>query len=233
MKARLTALIVFACAIAGFADLTQGTNQPGKPAPIDRGTLRLAYQMQAAVLNDQGLKKIEQLLKQGVDINAPIGCGTYAPLDGAVNTQNLKMLRFLLAHGAKPRGRDIVDAAFISNLDSALSFVKVLLAAGVDPNATNYYGGTALSSAAFRGNRDLVVLLLAQPHIKLDIADESGDTALISAADQGSLDIVDLLIKAGAQTSKTIGERRLRIWSKRSWRPEKLSNHTFMSAAEW
>jgi hypothetical protein len=35
-------------------------------------------QMQAAVLKDQDLKKIEELLKQGVDINAPIGCGTYA-----------------------------------------------------------------------------------------------------------------------------------------------------------
>ena len=43
-----------------------------------------------------------------------------------------------------------------------------------------------------------MVLLLAQPHIKLDIADGSGCTALMGAADQGSLEIVDLLLKAGA-----------------------------------
>ena len=186
--------MVLAVVITGFADLTQETNQPARPRPIDPR----AMQMQMAVLKDQDLNKIAELLKQGVDINAPIGCGTYAPLDGAVDRANLNMLKFLLAHGAKPRGRELPDAAFISNPKTALNFVKVLLSADVDPNATNYYGGTALSSAAFRGNRDLVVLLLAQPHIKLNIADESGDTALISAADEGSLDIVDLLVKAGA-----------------------------------
>ena len=45
-------------------------------------------QMQMAILKDQDIHKVEELLKQGVDINAPIGCGTYAPLDGAVRTQN-------------------------------------------------------------------------------------------------------------------------------------------------
>jgi len=188
--------MLFVFAIAGFADSTQETNQPARPRAIDPR----AMQMQAAVLKDQDLKKIEELLKQGVDINAPIGCGTYAPLDGAVSTGNMKMLKFLLAHGAKPRGREIAEAAFIDNPKTALNFVKVLLAAGVDPNATDNpgMGLTALGSAAYRGNRDLVVLLLAQPHIKLDIADGSGCTALMGAADQGSLEIVDLLLKAGA-----------------------------------
>jgi hypothetical protein len=193
MKTQLTALMLFVFAIAGFADSTQETNRPARPRAIDPR----AMQMQAAVLKDQDLKKIEELLKQGVDINAPIGCGTYAPLDGAVGTQNLEMLKFLLAHGAKPRGRELPWAAFISNPKTACNFVKVLLAAGVDPNATNDCG-SALGSAAYRGNRDLVVLLLAQPHIKLDIADGSGCTALMGAADQGSLEIVDLLLKAGA-----------------------------------
>jgi hypothetical protein len=193
MKTRLIALLVLAITITGCAGLTQETNQPARPIPIDPR----AMQMQMAILKDQDIHKVEELLRQGVDINAPIGCGTYAPLDGAVNTQNLKMLKFLLAHGAKPQGRELADAAFIENPKTALNFVKVLLATGVSPNATNRYS-TPLISAAYRGNSDLIALLLAQPGIKIDAADVDGYTALMWAADHGSLDIEDMLTKAGA-----------------------------------
>ena len=123
MKTRLVALLVLAITVTGFAGLTQETNQPARPIPIDPR----AMQMQTAILKDQDIHKVEELLKQGVDINSPIGCGTYAPLDGAVSTRNMEMLKFLLAHGAKPRGREIVEAAFIDNPKTALNFVKVLL----------------------------------------------------------------------------------------------------------
>jgi hypothetical protein len=202
MKTRLIALLVLAITVTGFAGLTQETNQPARPIPIDPR----AMQMQMAILKDQDIHKVEELLKQGVDINAPIGCGTYSSLDGAVDRVNLDMLKFLLAHGAKPRGREIVEAAFIDNPKTALNFVKVLLAAGVDPNSTtdvnpsmtNNNGSTAISNAAYEGNRDLVVLLLAQPHIKVDVPDGGGWTALMYAADHGSVDIEDMLVKAGA-----------------------------------
>ena len=196
MKTRLIALLVLAITVTGFAGLTQETNQPARPIPIDPR----AMQMQMAILKDQDIHKVKELLKQGVDINAPIGCGTYAPLDAAVSTRNMEMLKFLLAHGAKPQGREIAEAAFINNPKTALNFVKVLLAAGVNPNATDnpWMGCTALGNAVFRENRDLVVLLLAQPHIIVDATNVDGCTALMSAAGDGSVDIADLLIKAGA-----------------------------------
>lgn len=196
MKTGLIILVLFAIVVTGFADLTQETNQPINLRRIDPR----AMQMQMAILKDQDIHKVEELLKQGVDINAPIGCGTYSPLDGAVDRVNLDMLKFLLAHGAKPRGRELPQAAFIDNPKTALNFVKVLLAAGADPNATDnpWMGLTALGNAAYRGNRDLVVLLLAQPHIKVDVPDGGGETPLMNAADRGSVDIADLLLKAGA-----------------------------------
>jgi hypothetical protein len=76
--------------VTGSAGLTQATNQPAGQRLIDPRAMR----MQRAVLKDQDIHEVEALLKQGVDINAPIGCGTYAPLDGAVGTQNLKLLKF-------------------------------------------------------------------------------------------------------------------------------------------
>jgi ankyrin repeat protein len=75
--------------------------------------------------------------------------------------------------------------------------VKALLAAGVNPNATNRYS-TPLTSAAYRGNQEVVALLLSQPGIKVDARDVDGYTSLMWAAEQGSLDLVDLLMKAGA-----------------------------------
>jgi hypothetical protein len=214
MKTRFVAFYLFAIMVAGFTGLTQETNQPARPIPIDPR----AMQMQRAVLTDRDIHQVEALLKQGVDINAPIGCGTYSPLDGAVGKVNLDMLKFLLAHGAKPRGREIVQAASIEKQKTALNFVKVLLAAGVDPNATDNNGSTALGNAAAGGNRDLVVLLLAQPHIKVDVADGGGWTALMYAADRGAVGIADLLLKAGAdprlknswgQTATAMAEKSL------------------------
>lgn len=214
MKTRSIVLMVFALAVTGCAGLAQESNQPAMLRPIDP----LALRMQQAILKDRDIPEVQELLKQGADINAPIGCGTYAPLDGAVDTQNLKMLKFLLAHGATPRGREIDEAAFIENPKTALSFVKALLAAGADPNAAGNNGSTAISNAAFRGNRALVVLLLAQPNIQVNVPDGGGDTALMYAAAQGSLDIEDLLMKAGAnprlkdswgQTATDMAERVL------------------------
>jgi hypothetical protein len=80
MKTRLIAFVLFALTVAGFTGLTQETNQPARPTPIDP----YAMQMQQAVLKDRDIHQVEALLKRGVDINAPIGCGTFAPLDGAV-----------------------------------------------------------------------------------------------------------------------------------------------------
>lgn len=214
LKTRVIILVLFATAVTGFADLTQGTNQPANLRRIDPR----AMQMQMAILKDQDMHKVEELLKQGVDINAPIGCGTYSPLDGAVDRASLDMLKFLLAHGAKPRGREIVRAAFINNPKTALNFVKVLLSAGADPNSTDNNGSTVLSNASYQGNRGLVALLLAQPHIKVDAADGGGWTPLMYAADRGSVDIEDMLLKAGAdarlknswgQTAADLAERAI------------------------
>jgi len=78
-----------------------------------------------------------------------------------------------------------------------VNFAKALLAAGVNPNATNDYS-TPLTSAAYRENADLVALLLAQPGIQVNATDVDGYTALMWAAEHASTSIVEMLLKAGA-----------------------------------
>ena len=101
MKIRLIALLVLAITVTGFAGLAQETNQPARPIPIDPR----AMEMQMAILKDQDIHKVGELLKQGVDINAPIGCGTYGPLDGAVDKQTLTCSSFSGAWGQTPGPR--------------------------------------------------------------------------------------------------------------------------------
>ena len=234
MKNMKTKIIVLVLAVVAHNCLSQPAQEVAKPGSQRRIDPR-AMQMQMAILKDQDIQKVEELLKQGVDINAPIGCGTYAPLDGAVDTRNLKMLMFLLAHGAKPRGREIDEAAFIENPKTALNFVKVLLEAGVDPNATGNNGSTAISNAAFRGNSDLVVLLLAQPHIKINVPDGGGDTALMYAADNGSHGHRGFTDESRGQCTpqRLVGTDGYGYGRKSHGDEEKLSNHTYMSAEEW
>lgn len=193
MKIKVIVMVLAAIAQTCFSQSAQQPAAPAAARPIDPR----AMQMQSAVLMFKDVGKVEQLVKEGVDINAPIGCGDYSPLDGAVDTENLDMLKFLLAHGAKPKGRELANAAFLNNPDVAMTFAKELLAAGVSPNATNRYS-TPLTSAAYQGHRDLVVLLIAQPGIKIDAPDVDGYTALMWAASHGESELVDLLMKAGA-----------------------------------
>lgn len=159
--------------------------------------LKLGYEMQEGVLKTQSLPKIRELLNRGVDINAPIGCGTYSPLDGAVNVQNPEMLKFLLAHGAKPLGCHLSAAAFASGGGQSFEMCKSLIESGVDPN-TPGEDINALSGATFREHQNVVALLLAQPKINIDATDLDGYTPLMWAIKHGSLDLVDMLLKAGA-----------------------------------
>lgn len=162
-------------------------------------------QMQEAILGrSPNLEKVKQVVAAGFDINSPIGCGTYSALDGAVDNYNVEMVKFLLAHGAKPKGRELQSAARCPNTDAAVEIVKALLTAGADPNYRELYDRdpnrftTALHVSCSAGNDRIVELLLAQPHIELNTFDIDGRTPLMWAVERGHDRIVSLLMAKGA-----------------------------------
>jgi len=170
-------------------------------------------QMQQAVMPQPNPAKIRELVQSGVDPNAPIGCGTFAPLNGAIYMQNSEAVELLLSLGAKPTDRQIVAAAFCANLDAALKIVKALHQAGASVNAWSYYGRgqeerefQPIHWAVIRENKDLVAYLLLQKGIELDNLDIDGKTPLMIAVEKGNEELVGMLLDAGANPSIKNGE---------------------------
>ena len=164
------------------------------------------------------LEQLKELIKQGADVNAPIGFNrmrkegedpssrtpTAWPLDGAVQQCQLEMVKLLLASGAKFRGGELAMAAFAGRQNESLAMVTALIQAGADVNSPQPdYRHTALFWASFKGYKDMVKLLLAQPGIQLDAISIDGDTALMAAAEKGHAEIAEMLLKAGANVSIT------------------------------
>jgi ankyrin repeat protein len=166
------------------------------------------------------LEQLKELIRRGADVNAPIGFNrmleegedpssssrkpTAWPLDVAVQQAQVDMVKLLLASGAKFHGGELATAASAANQDEALAMVTALIKAGADVNSPHVdYRHTALIRASYKGNKDIVKLLLAQPGIKLDAINIDGDTALMAAAEHGHPEIAEMLLKAGANVSIT------------------------------
>ena len=76
--------------------------------------------------------------------------------------------------------------------------LKALLAKGVDINATDEDGETALMEAADSRRYTEALRVLIANGANVNQADEDGETALMRAADEGTVEAVRLLLQAGA-----------------------------------
>lgn len=187
-------------------------------SPAGSKELEQALQMQEAVLRKQDVGEVQRILKAGFDVNAPIGCGTYTAVDGAVHVENMGILTRLLDAGAKPKGTALLSAARCRNLDQSSKMVEALLRRGADPNYKDYYMGdrkrfsTPLHAACYQGNYPVVELLLRQPCIELDTIDIDDRTPLMWAVERGYESIIGMLLEKGADpkirnaAGKTVAE---------------------------
>jgi len=191
--------------------------QAGDPLPE---MWEVIYGTSVNAVKFKRLEQLKELIKQGADVNAPIGFNrmlkegedpssssrkpTAWPLDVAVQQAQVEMVKLLLASGAKFHGGELATAAFAGNQDESLAMVTALIKAGADVNSPHVdYRHTALIWASYKGNKDMVKLLLAQPGIKLDAINIDGDTALMVAAEHGHAEIAEMLLKAGANVRIT------------------------------
>jgi ankyrin repeat protein len=177
-----------------------GTGQ----SPPDSRELERALQMQEAVLRKPDVAEVQRILKAGFDVNAPIGCGTYSALDGAVQVESMGILTLLLDAGAKPKGSALLSAARCRNQEVSVKMVEALLNRGADPNYKDCYLGDLkrfsmpLHAACYQGNFQVVQLLLNRPGIELNAIDVDGRTPLMWAVEKGHDGLIGLLLEKGA-----------------------------------
>lgn len=187
-----------------------GTGQ----SPPDAKELERALQMQEAILRKPDVGEVQRILKAGFDVNAPIGCGTYSAVDGAVQVESMGILTLLLDAGAKPKGSALLSAARCRDQDVSIKMVEALLNRGADPNYKDCYLGDPkrfsmpLHAACYQGNFQVAQMLLNQPRIELNAIDVDGRTPLMWAVEKGHEGIIRLLLEKGADPTIKNAEAR-------------------------
>jgi ankyrin repeat protein len=169
------------------------------PAPTDYGKVKSLDMMNILLAHgapvDGGLT---QRLPQRAIMEGG-GPAVGSPLYRAARSTDLAAMRLLLEHGANPKfvtanKSNVLMAAAGQNFNKetgtggeqndAIEAIKMLIGLGVDVNATNDLGQTALHFAAQKGS-EKVIEFLAENGAKLDPKDKRGKTPLEIATGVG------------------------------------------------
>jgi hypothetical protein len=145
------------------------------------------------------LKKAEQLIAKGVDVNQTDDVG-FPALSIAASNGNEKMTKVLLKAGANVNARSATlnDTALArAAQDGNEATVRALLAAGAQVDDRDGAGWTPLFNAALKGDRDVLEALLSAG-ADVNARTPTGWTALKEAQMRERKNIAHRLIQAGA-----------------------------------
>ena len=166
---------------------------PGLPSKLNRAPLHDAASKGHTAI-------IKLLLSYGANLNAKQHDG-YTPLHYAAGNGHVEAVKLLLEYGADPLAQaarphgntPLQEAALVEQLE----VVKMLLDPGnpvqIDVNFQNEYGSTVILYTCFKGNLDMLELLLtagADPSIK----NNNGFGGLHLAAFRGWIEVLERLL---------------------------------------
>ena len=130
------------------------------------------------------------------------------PLDDGIREGHLPVVEFLSTRKNGPRPWEqytdqFIQAAAINDL----KVMKLLVAAGIDPNCHDQANRTALHVSASNGCTEAVEYLLSLPGTQVGPVDRMGGTPLWDALVRGWTTVSKLLSQRGAPIQDTVAER--------------------------
>ncbi|MBY0358054.1 MAG: ankyrin repeat domain-containing protein [Candidatus Obscuribacterales bacterium] len=205
--------LTMGCFKGDLAAVQDALKRGANPKPVEPGQTPLHL---AATAGSLPICKL--LVSKGADVNASSQGST--PLLCAARYCHPDVIEFLLKSKANPKVRNSdgmtpiltllndfkrSDAAFLkikstSSDKDAMAAIKMLIAAGVDPNVGATFFGTPLKLAAGKPGCVEIVRVLLDGGAKVNESDNDF-TALHSAVFAGDFEIVKLLVSHGADVN--------------------------------
>lgn len=173
----------------------------------------------AEAARDRDGEAVRRLVREKIDVNAPLPDGTTA-LHWAAHREDLEIATLLISAGAKVSVADDygVTPLWLASTTGNGHIVQKLLQAGADPDVSLPTGETALMTAAHTGRPEVVRLLLEHGATVNGKETVSGQTALMWAAAEGHTEATQVLIAHGAdvQARSTAGYTALLLSARNS-----------------
>lgn len=153
---------VFLVALVFSHSLSAGLNRP-----VFAG-LSLQEQDLFRAVWDGDIPAIEQLLKEGVDINASNRFGRTALHESTLDKLSVDVLKFLIERGANLEAITVYGFTVLHSaaLGNNINAVRVLIEAGVDPEVRDLYGDRALDLAKMWDFKEVIKFLSDLPKSK-------------------------------------------------------------------
>ena len=200
MRHRVTVCCLTALLLAAWA-CCLGCDQQGAQGPAGKADAqkKLNRELFAAARSGKA-DLIENLVKEGADVNAPTSQGT-TPLVVAAKLGRTDAVKALLESGADPNIGDKFGRMPLHWGLGQKETVEHLLNKGADVDATGKEGATALHVAAQRGEVEAAGLLIAKG-ADVNAKDNGGKTPLQMAKHpmmgEPSQAMIDFLVRNGA-----------------------------------
>lgn len=201
---------------AGDVDLVKGL-LAGR-APLEARDAAGETPLMAALRTGRA-ELVEPLLDAGASLTVRDASG-FSPLFLAILLNEKDLALALIRRGADLHERDAEDRTFLHRMHASMPGVKLLLDLGLDVNARDGRGRTALSTAV----EDLVIpeilKLLLEKGADPNLADHRGVTPLMRAAERSRImaafdpSIMAMLLAAGADPhTRDAGGRTALHWT--------------------
>ena len=187
----LVASCFVAVVVAGGSGRTSAQTS-AESAPQDARLVR--------AVQEQDTARIQQLISEGVDVNAARADGVTALL-WAAHWDDQATANLLLEAGAEPNAAEDQGVTPLARAaeNASAAMVSKLLAAGADPNQAQANGLTPLITAAGTGSVPVVAELLSAGAQVTARTNETGQTALMWATANRHHDAMEMLLSTGAE----------------------------------